>query len=383
MRFLLATPILLIAAGAWGADRRKPQIDPESQDGILLQRILQERTPEVKLALLEQFAAQFPKAPAIVWVNGQLLPIYLDSQQFDKALAAADGLLAADPDDLDAAYGALRAIEGKRDADLAAKYAAGSWDTASKAAQTPKPADNASEDGLSEWTHRTAQAREVMTYAEYVLYSRAKECADLGKKSQLVQALETRNPQSKYLPHAKDDLTVAVQSGGSAQERLAWAESTLEKEPENEDALLLIAQYDLQRERDLPKVLRFSLKVIDRVQQRPQPDDLTPEEWIAKKTRYTGLANWMAGVVYAQQGNWRQSELHLRAAVPDIHEVAMLAAAYYYLGYDNYALAAGQRDEQRIADSLKYNKLCAGMASPFQGPAQKNLEVLKNEFNVE
>src|SRR5579863_9060751 len=103
MRFYYLTLILLIVACAWGADRRKPQIDPESQEGVLLQRILQEPAPSRKLVLLEQFAGQFPKAPSIAWVNGQLLPIYLDNQQFDKALAAAESLLAADADDLDAA----------------------------------------------------------------------------------------------------------------------------------------------------------------------------------------------------------------------------------------------------------------------------------------
>ena len=383
MRFFYLTLILLIVPCAWGADRRKPQIDPESQEGILLQRILQEPTPLRKLILLEQFVGQFPKAPAIAWIDGQLLPIYLDNQQFDKALTAAEGLLASDADDLDAAYGALRAIEGKKDAELAARYAPLSWDVASKVAQTPEPAEKGLPEAPSDWTRRTALARDVMIYAEYVLYSRAKECTDLEKKSRLVQALEARNPQSRYLSHAKDELLVAVESGGSTQDRLALAEKTLAQDPENEDALLMVAQYDLQHERDLPKVLSYSVKVIERVQQKPQPDDLTPEVWMAKKARYAGLANWMAGVVLAQQGQWQQSERYLRAAVPNLHEVAMLAAAYYYLGYDNYALAAQQRDDARIADSLKYSKLCAGMQSPFQGPAQKNLEVLKNQFNVE
>jgi tetratricopeptide (TPR) repeat protein len=327
MRILCSTLFLLIASGAFGADRRKPQIDPESQDGILLQRILQETTAAHKLALLEKFTEQFPNAAAIAWVYGQLLPIYLDEQQFDKSLTAAEKLLAIDPDDLDVAYGALRAAEAKKDADLGAKYAPMSWDLASTVAQSAKPGESAPPDALADWTARTTLARELMTYAEYVLYSRAKECADLEKKALLVEALVVRNPHSKYLQPAKDDLFVAVQNGGTPQQRLALAQKVLEQQPENEDALILVAQYNLQHNQEFAAVLNDSLKILNILRDKGQPPDLSSEAWEEKKTNYTGLANWMAGVVYAQQGKWQQSEHHLRAAIPNLHEVAMLAAA--------------------------------------------------------
>jgi hypothetical protein len=48
-----------------------------------------------------------------------------------------------------------------------------------------------------------------------------------------------------------------------------------------------------------------------------------------------------------------------------------------------FALAADHHDKTRVADSLKYSKLCAGMEGPYREPAQRNLEVLKNEFEVE
>ena len=98
---VLAT--LLIASGALRADRHKPDIDPESADGILIQRIQQEPTVPRKLALLEKFVADFPKATSIAWIYEQLLPIYKDAKDYDKVIASADGLLAVDPNDLDSA----------------------------------------------------------------------------------------------------------------------------------------------------------------------------------------------------------------------------------------------------------------------------------------
>src|SRR5690242_6774136 len=52
MRQYVAAFALLFIAGAYAADRHKLDIDPESQDGILLQRIRQEPTVPRRLALL-------------------------------------------------------------------------------------------------------------------------------------------------------------------------------------------------------------------------------------------------------------------------------------------------------------------------------------------
>lgn len=383
MRLRCSALILLIAAGALAADRRKPAIDPESPDGILLQHILQESAAPLKLVLLEQFVEQFPKAPAIAWAYEELLPIYLAGEQFDKAMTAGEKLLALDALDLDAADDALHAAEAKKDTGLIIKYAELTWDRAVKTAQTPQPGEPAGPDAVANWAKQTAFARDAMTYAEYMLYSAAKDSGDAETKSQAVQAIESRNPQSKYLQPAKDELTLAVEKGGTPDEKLAFAQRTLAKEPDNEDMLMVVAQYYMQHDRELPTVLNYSLRVIELLRQKAMPDDLTPEAWVEKRSNYTALAHWMAGVVYAQDGSWSLSDRHLREAMPHINGTAMLAAAYFYLGYDHYALASKLHDQSHVQDALKYNKLCAGMESPFREPAQRNLEVLKNEFNVE
>ena len=100
MKLLVLPFAVLLAAAAWGADRHKLDIDPESEDGILLQRIEQEPVPERKLAFLEKYADQYPKTTSIAWVYEQLLAIYVDAKRWDNAMATAQNLLALDPDDL-------------------------------------------------------------------------------------------------------------------------------------------------------------------------------------------------------------------------------------------------------------------------------------------
>src|SRR5260370_25473054 len=141
MRFCVPAFALFIIAGAFGADRHKIDVDAESDDGILLQRIQQEPLAKRKLALLEKYAAQFPRTTSIAWVYEQLLPIYVDAKQFDKVLATAERLLAVDPNDVDAADAALQTAESINDAALIQKNAELSWNTASQAAKSKRPAD--------------------------------------------------------------------------------------------------------------------------------------------------------------------------------------------------------------------------------------------------
>src|SRR5580692_3651075 len=198
MRLFAPALAALLVTTALGAGRHKLDIDPESEDGILLQRIQQEPLPERKLAFLEKYVAQYPKASSVAWVYEQLLPIYVTAKQWDKVLGTAQSLLA-----LDAACDALQAAEAQKDTELIRKYAAVSWDAASKAALAQKPSDP---DDVPEWTKQIEFSNQSMAYAEYVLASQAALEPNWRRKAELIQALEQRNPQSKYLAAVKRNI---------------------------------------------------------------------------------------------------------------------------------------------------------------------------------
>src|ERR1700683_28788 len=141
MKLVVPALAALLVSLALGADRHKLDIDPESEDGILLQRIQQEPLPERKLAFREKYVAQYPKATSLAWVYEQLLPIYVAAKQWDKVLATAQSLLVLDPADLDSASAALQAAEAQNDSELTRKYAIATWDAGSKAVLAQKPAD--------------------------------------------------------------------------------------------------------------------------------------------------------------------------------------------------------------------------------------------------
>lgn len=375
---LLAALFLAIPAPA--ADRHKLDADPETQEGLLLERIQQEPTTPRKLALLEQYLADYPKGTSLAWVYEQLLPIYLDAMQWDRVLASAAGELAVDPNDLESAHDALKAAEALNDSELKAKYAELAWDLSARVRQAPKPS---SPDDLAQWTKRMAYAQEVGDYSEYAIAKLAAGQTDDSKRAELALALQERDPQSKYLALTKKP-TVIELAKLDPQKAFQIAEEGLEKDPNNVDFLMTVADHDMSLEKNLPQVLRYSLHILELLDGKPQPDGIAPAEWDNKKAKYTGWASWMAGVVYAKQARYGLSDRYLRAALANIQDDArLLAAAYFYLGYANYALAGELADKGRALDAVKFSKLCADMDSPFRALALKNLESLRNDYNVE
>ena len=372
--------VLLAGGGAFAADRHKVEVDAESQDGILLQRIQQEPTRPRKLALLEKYVAEYSKTAAITWVYEQLLPIYKDQKDNDKVIATAEAMLTVDPNDLDAAYDALQAAQAKGDSETVRKYLPISWDIATKTLQIRKPADP---DDVADWSKQMEFAKEVLAFSEYALSTEATQESDPQKKAELIKTLESRNPQSKFLAVARNDRPRIDLASLSPEKAVALAEQSLADDPDNEDFLMTVANYNMQREQDFPKVLSYSLRVLDVLARKPKPDDVTPEEWEAKKSKYSGWANWMAGVIYAKQARYGLSDRYLRSALAHLHEERLLAGAYFYLGYDNYALAGELRDKGRAVEAVKFDKLCTAIDGPFRESALKNLEQLRNEYNIE
>jgi tetratricopeptide (TPR) repeat protein len=380
MKISVPALALLLTSLTLAADRHKPDVDPESQDGILLQRIQQEPAQPRKLALLEKYLAEYPKAASIAWVYEQLLVIYMDQSQWDRVIGTAEGLLALDPNDLDSAHDALKAAEAQNNVELIAKYAELDWDLATRALQSPKPADP---EDVPDWNKQMDFARENLSYSEYTLANLAAAQTDDLKRAELALALEERNPRSQFMALTRKPTVIDLATLDPVK-ALQLAEQGLLDNPNNIDFLMTVADHDMNLEKNLPQVLSYALRILDLVGGKPQPADLSPVEWAKKQAKFTGWANWLAGVVYGKQARYGLSDRHLRAALGYIQENPRLtAAAYFYLGYDNYALASELADKGRAIEAVKFSKLCADMDSPFRSLALKNLEALRNEYNLE
>lgn len=355
------------------AQRHALTINAETPEGQMLQQIGQQADQAKKLALMEQFAAQYPKHEAMAWVYSQMVPAYTKAGQYDKAMAAGAKLLALDPEDVETAHACLKAAEAKKDPDAVRTWAVKTSDIARKVAQSKKPED---EDEVEEWKRRVDFAKQVDTYTEYSLYAAALQTTDIGKKTELVETLEQRNPGSQYLPKIYGSYFVALRQAGEQDKAVAVAEKVLQKDQTNEDMLLAVADYYMRKNSDPEKVITNSAKLIEIMGSKPKPEGVSAEDWEKKKTTILGLAHWMTGVTYSTQNKFSDADKELREALPLIKgNNQLLAGAYFHLGLANFKM-------DKILDAIKFNEACTKIKSPFQAQAARNLRAIRSQYRV-
>jgi tetratricopeptide (TPR) repeat protein len=380
MRISALLAALLLSIGPAWAQRHKVNIDTGTPEGKLLQQIQEEYDEPRKLALLEQFAAQYPKHDGAPWVYEQLVEAYAKANQPDKLLATGEKLLALDPADVEDAHTCLKtALEAKRDPDLVLKWAIITSDAARKVAQTPKPAE---EDQVEEWSRRVEFAKQVDVYTEYALYAMALQTPDPHKKILLGEALEQRNPQSQYATQLAEQCFLAYIQTGENDKAVALAEKTIQKDQTNAEMLLAVADsYRAKKQAD--KVAELTEKAIQVAATKPKPEGVSDADWSTWRTQITGRAHFVMGVTYATMDRWAQADQALRAALPGIGTSAdMKAEALFYLGVANYRLAEAGNIE-RARDALHFSEECAAIPGRFQGPARTNVRAIRSQYRIQ
>ena len=382
MKRLALYALLLLAAMPAQAQRKAPNINTETPEGALLQKIGQEADEKAKLGLMEQFATQFAKSESAGWVLGQMQPVYLKNQQFDKAIDAGEKILAADPSDIEIAHNCLKAAEAKKDSALILKWSDATSAAARKTVASSKPQD---EEEAAAWQKQLDYAKQVDTYTEYVIYSQALQSTDPKKRLDLFQKLEARNPQSQYLANTEPQIFQLLMQTGDKEKAVVLGEKILQKDETNDDILLVIASYYYEGNKDKAKALRYAQKLAEVAPTKPKPEGASDDDWNNRKTLKAGLGNWMVGVINSNDSKWTEADKALRVALPNLKSNNDLTAeTLFHLGLANFKLGEGKTpNKQRILDALRFNQQCAAMKSRFQAQAIKNVAAIKSQYHIQ
>jgi len=373
MRTFIGAFLSLLAASMLLGQRRGLTIDLQTPEGQAIQRIGEEPDEAKKVAQLEEFVAKYPKYEGLVLVYGMMVTSYGKLSQFDKVMESGEKLLALDPLDARTAHLCLKAAEAKKDPDLVIKWSTKASEVARKVTATAKPAE---EDAVEQWEQDVNFAKQLDLYTEYSLYATALQTNDPAKKILLVESLEQRNPQSQYLPQIASQYFLALRQTGKTEKAVAVAEKALEKDQSNEDMLLVVADYYMQKKEQPEKVLDYSAKLVSLMSSKPAPEGVSATDWQKKKDLTLGLGYWMTGVTYANQNKFGPADKALRQALPFIKgNEQLLASALFYLGLANYKL-------ENILDAIKFNEQCIAIKSPYQARAAQNLKVIRSQYRL-
>jgi tetratricopeptide (TPR) repeat protein len=347
------------------------ELNAATPEGQLLQQASQESDGAKKLVLLEQFAGQYPKNEAIGWVYEQMLDSYVKANDADKALAVGEKLDAMPPECVESAQQTLKAAEMKKDPDLVKKWSAKTAELAQKVVASPQPKE---EDQVENWKARVDYAKQVNTYTEYSLYAMALQTPDPKKQAELLEALQQRNPKSEYLAKAKGVMFVAYQKAGANDKALALAQQAVDAGQANEDMLLVLADDSLKK-KDSGKIHTYTAKLVEITNAAPKPEGVADADWSKRKNTILGLAYYMSGKDYYNQGKFAAADKDLRQALPLVEaNVAIRPEVLYLLAYANYKM-------EKIQEAANFYKACAAVKSPFQAMATKNLTAIHAQYH--
>ena len=365
---------LLVFALAWmpaaNAQRHAlGEVNAETPEGQLLQQIGQEQDAAKKLDLMEQFIAKHPKHEATAWVLEQVHIAYAKANQNQKTIEAGEKLLAIDPEDMEASLRNLKAAEAMQDTALVVKWSANTGKLATKATAEPQPKEA---DEVEGWKKNAEYASQVKTYTEYALYAMALKQTDPKQKLELMEALQQQNPASEYVPQLASQQFLAYRQAGDNAKALALAEKILEKDQSNEDILLVVADNYLQSKKEPEKLQAYTQKMVELMKTKPKPDGVSDPDWEKRKNLITGLAYYISGKQHFTANKFGPADTQLRAALPLIDE-SVKPEVLFLLGLANYKM-------QKIQEAANFNRACAAIKSPFQGPAAKNLAAIKSQY---
>jgi tetratricopeptide (TPR) repeat protein len=369
--FAAMLPSLVFAQRAQG-------FNPNTPDGKMVDSIQKTTDPAQKQALLEQFVKAFPTSAQAGWAWAQLQDAYLKAQQYDKVLEAGQKSLAADPDDTAVAYNNLKAAEATNDAAGVMKWSAETSKAARKEIASFRPgADDQS---------RLDYAKQVDTYTEYSVYAAAAKTTDPAQIVALIDSLQQRAPQSPYLSKAYGRYLNALQQTGQGDKAEAQAEQQLQRDPNNEDVLAFAASHNLQKN-DAEKTLAYSSKLVELMQSKAKPADISDADWAKKKDTMLGLGYWMEGVSHNSRHQYADADKSLRAALPLVKEnTQLLPIVLFHLGVADFELgkAAKTRTAGRamMRDALKFSQQSAALKSPMQAEAANNVKAISRALGV-
>ena len=279
-------------------------------------------------------------------------------------------------DDMEKSFQSLKEAETQKDADLVKRLAAETCALARQVAMSPAP-DNDEE--KTYWKDRVTYAHEIEVHTEYALVSTALQASEPAVTLDFLTTLEKQNPKSKYLGEAYGRYLLALNQTGATAKIPAVAEKGLTNFPEQEDLLLYMSDYAMTH-KQADRALTYSRRLVTVLNKRAKPEGMSAADWDRKKSAGLARGYWIAGVLCGEKTLYAESDRHLRAALPLIKgNDAMVAAALFYLGVDNFQLGQAMLNKALVQEAVKFSEQSAQIPGPYQSQAWKNAAIMKTQ----
>ncbi len=151
-----------------------------------------------KVALMEQFVADFGNSDMVVVGYDLLVNHYLNAKNYDKAFAYGDKLFAADPDNFANGVSMVRAAQEKGDVGKLFDYGEKTGNIVARYRAQGPPEGTSPEDWAQQKARTLSDIKDNLTYVEQSLFSAAYKTADPQARPVLLTRFATAFPESNY-----------------------------------------------------------------------------------------------------------------------------------------------------------------------------------------
>jgi hypothetical protein len=297
------------------------------------------------------------------------------------ALGALSVFLAAsaNANELDDAYQKLKDAQTAKDPDAVKKWAVETAKLAKAEVTGPKL------DGFTEedWPKRVEYAKGVGATSEYALSTAASQPGLAPEKVvELMDALLAVNPKSAYIGAGTGAYMAALGKMGGADKQIEGATKILKESPNEEEALMVIAENLMSKNR-ADQAYTYAARLVTVMKSKAKPEGYSDEEWSKRKSLLLSRGYYTAGVTGCMRQVWKDCDTNLRAALPMISgQTAMTGPANFYLGVANYQLSKITTDRTKLQEALKFEQQSAAISGPMQAQAQQYVGVMQNELKA-
>ncbi|MEO8126670.1 MAG: hypothetical protein ABJF23_30125 [Bryobacteraceae bacterium] len=379
--------VLFVVSGFGVAQEKDFTPPPITAEGQFLELIDLEADAQKQLLLMDLFVKQFPSYNAMAAVYSEMQSNCVKLNLFDRALELGDRLLAIDQDDAEALKLNLEAARGKQDQALIKKWGdrlaqlnqsenSGAVTTASTInlpfAEGPDgAADAPGTPGAPGTVSRMVKAR-----MEASLFNKAIAENNPTVRLDTLDQFLKQFSQSAHISKVNYLRYQAYRDLKDNKNALAVAEQIVAKDQSREDLLYFVAESYFTQKRELARVLLLSQAMLDVVNTKAKPENLSDAEWGKQKATITLQAHYMTGTTLIYQEQFSQADKSLRLALADGGmSDATRAGILTSLAWANYKV-------KNIPDAINFYQQCAAIPGPLQTPAAQSIVSIKNEYGL-
>jgi tetratricopeptide (TPR) repeat protein len=295
--------------------------------------------PDDQIAALDKFVQAHPDSKFMPCVNEYYTSTYVKMNNFDKAIEYGEKDVAANYMDLNLAVNLLKAyVNAGKPTDAAFDLIAKAPDLIkTETAAGAKPAKATDEEWKKMQEENAEAAKQDRAFMEYAFFQLLPRVTDGKKRVQYLDSFTKSYPDSPNTGQLNFQYFMAYEMAGDVVKADDYGEKAIAADPNNIEALNLVAYDYANRRTDLDKASGYAKKVLTLVPSMKKPDGASDDQFKNQQNNWLGMAHLTLGYIdFQKAGKTRK----VGTAIQELKTAGQLlgsnpalqGAALFYLG---------------------------------------------------